>query len=449
MRFPGNAAEDNEVRRYKWMLQVEADVKHNEWANIFASSQVYKSRSSHAGHALAHNDLPFLQYLVETATSFEVVRALEKVIEMFARTEYKAVSSTGNGEDPEKYNRAFDKPRAPDFMYVSENTLILRYVAGVVIHTVNGILGCIIINATGDVKVPIVAPLVEFILTKNSSYLSPIPKTWFSVSVLWPFVAFAFITAFFEFIYVLTMTSPDIDRFVRRYIADTPSAQPLRWVEFGITATIMSVFGHVAVGIESAYFFLRSFTNGIALQVCGYIVELLDVNSKRDRRLFKLVFYWIGTLLNLAAIAILLYQAYASKLHSQIYLFIQNTLPFAIFYNTFGVVAQLTFKKYKQFADRYFAEKWYSDLSVTSKVTVFWLGFGTMLQILTDIGSIHSIGGVSWKAVRFSAMTLPAGWIIFVAIQDGIQWKRVRKPRDDKHHRAKEIVVNYGNSLVI
>ena len=249
-----------------------------------------------------------------------------------------------------------------------------------------------------------------------------------------------FATAFFHVIYALAIINPEVDSAIRLYF-DTPSANSLRWFEYALTATTMSAFGAVNSGIFSFPYFVKVIFSGFALQSCGYIIELLDNNNARDRRLFNIIWWVIGNALNLCGIGILLFQVFGSKTHGAFWLFVQNTLPFALWFQvcctsalvsfrleyshktqTFGLIARWSFSKWRQFSDPWFAEKWYVLLSLSTKVAVFWLSFATYRKIVEDNGFAKK-SNIDWNVVRFCAMSIPAGWVFLFGFNDWSSWQ--------------------------
>lgn len=309
-----------------------------------------------------------------------------------------------------------DAPEA----YQSRSGLLTLNAFAVIAHALSGALG-LALTQNGDPKVSTVASLVEFQTASQGGVFRPTPQVIFTTSTLKPYVAVEFITAGFHVIYLCALVWPSTDALLRRYVADTPSANPLRWVEYSITATIMGAFGSLNVGITSFYYFLKLVSSGVCLQLCGYIIELLDHENKRDRRLFKLV-WTLGTLLNIFTVGIMLYQIFASKTHQTVFYY--NVVPFSIWFQTFGVVAQLSFKKWRQFSDPLFAERWYMILSLSTKLAVFWLSFSTYRQIAEDNGFASRTRGVNWTAVRFSASYVPLALVAGAAVWDAVTWSR-------------------------
>jgi len=324
-----------------------------------------------------------------------------------------------------KSEKKVDDYDVNDFRFTSKKELIILHCFAIVLHAVSCLLGSLIIR-NYDPSVPVIATLFEFV--QGSDFIIPKPVVWFRASVLWPEVAVEAITATFHVIYLFALVLPNFNSFIKRFIADTPSANALRWIEYAITSTIMSAFGGISLGMNDAYFFVKTVSTGIALQACGYILEILQANNAdgtpniRDRRLYQIIWWVIGSSLNLVSVGLLLYHIFASKLHGAQSLFIQNTLPFAFWYQTFGIIAQQSFFKNQQFCDRYYCERWYLILSLSTKIAVFWLGFGTFRKIIEDNG-VAARTGVNWTAVRFSAMLVPAICVVGYVVKDVLQWR--------------------------
>ena len=50
--------------------------------------------------------------------------------------------------------------------------------------------------------------------------------------------------------------------------------------------------------------------------MCGYIIELLDADSARDARVFRIV-WWLGSVVNITGVGILLYQVSVARASAQ------------------------------------------------------------------------------------------------------------------------------------
>jgi len=334
-----------------------------------------------------------------------------------------------------------------DFKFVTKGHLLVLNGISLAVHLIDGILGSVIIGKH-DVKVDVYAPLFTFV--KGNQYFIPSPKKWLTTSILWPTVAVEFITAFFHFIYIAMLFSPKID-FMVRELVDTvfqfaylrqpmpsPSSNSLRWVEYSITATLMTIFGNVALGMTDGYYFVKTLVTSVILQICGYAIEFLDKDSERDRLFFTIIWWWFGSAINFASVGLMLYQIFASHTGSAQEYFIENVVPFALYFNTFGIIAQMHFSRFRQFADRYFAEKYYIILSLCTKVAVYWLSFGTFRRIIeNDLQTVPKTPNVNWNAVRYAAMSIPAFFLIITALYDAALWNEYKTSGEIKRSIGK------------
>lgn len=368
--------------------------------------------------------------------------------------------------------------------------LYILHGVAIVLHIVSGSLGAALAANTVDLNVNVIAPYFEYVTGTKGVYLKPTPTVIFTVAILWPPIAVEFITAAFHALYILPLASKPVDAFFRRYIADTSSLNPLRWIEYAITATLMSAFGTIAMGETDVFFFLKMIASGIGLQSVGYVLEVLSSRDerallfhlyqenraslvfpspaetdlgrvlkevalglkKREARLYTILWWVIGFFLNITNVVVLLWQTFGSNLGSALGIYVANTLPFALWFQTFGIIAQLTFRRYKQFEDRFFSEKWYIILSLSTKIAVFWLALGTFRQIIEDNGAVAR-SGIRWDAVRYCAMILPAVWVIVYAVYDATTYTRRVKERlhtgsDDEEESYKAFAARGGRGHV-
>ena len=354
--------------------------------------------------------------------------------------------------------------------FTKKYELIFLHCVAITLHIVSGSLGALLSSSTPSLDVAVVAPFFSYVTGTSGVFVMPHPKTVFTVSILWPLVAVEFITAAFHILYIMQLALPKFEKFTRTYVADTSSINPLRWTEYAITATLMSAFGNIALGITDFYVFLKMISSGIALQSVGYIIELLSSNNerarlrvlynedqrdngsdtdlclelksiaiqlkKREERVYRLLWWFIGSLLNFMNVAILLTQTFGSDLGDALWLYVANSLPFAFWFNTFGYIAQKTYERWRQFADPYFSEKYYILLSVSTKIAVFWLAFGTFREIVETNGAIPKTS-IRWDVVRYCAMILPATWLAVYSIVDARQWtrfvQRYARSNDDEY----------------
>lgn len=309
-------------------------------------------------------------------------------------------------------------------VWTSDRHLLVLNVFAVIVHLIDGGVG-MILNRDVVQTQTLIAPLFTYVTDSSTTFLQTMPRDIFTVQIFWPSIAVEFITAAFHVVYISMLACPSIDKYIQTYVAHTSSRNALRWIEYSVTASMMSAFGLVLLGDTDFYLFVKYLADGVALQFVGYATELLNYADPRDRRLFNIMWWVIGSNLNMVNVGILLYQIFASDLGSNAHVFYENVVPFAVWFNTFGIVAQLTFRKWRQFADPNFSEKYYIVLSVSTKVAVFWLGFGSYRQILENNHSIPRTG-LDWAAVRYSAIAIPACVLLGYVAYDAREWRRVR-----------------------
>lgn len=311
--------------------------------------------------------------------------------------------------------------------YTDTSTLIYIHILSIIAHLLSGSFGIYFIQ-DGNPSVDVIAPLFEFIENPGESYFIPKPKVIFSVAILTPLVAVEFITAFFHMLYIWALVDKNVDNYIRTNIINSPSANPLRWIEYAITATIMASFGQAAIGITDFYLFIRNVTCGITLQGLGYLIEVIspfrnleDSGSFPAKKIYQSLYYFQGLLNNLPFVGILLYQTFGSETHGAFRIFIQNAFPLAIWYNTFGVICQMSFFEWRQFSDPKFAEKWYIVLSVSTKVAIFWTEFATFRRIFEDNGAAPGTR-IDWDLIRYLALSVPAAIVLAMAVHDAMSW---------------------------
>lgn len=315
--------------------------------------------------------------------------------------------------------------------FVTVSTLIWHHVAAIVLHLFSGGMGVYLIR-DGNPSVDVIAPLFEFVSNPapNAPYFNPIPKTIFSIEILTPLVAVEFITAFFHMVYIMALLNTSVDEFLRKWILDSPGANPLRWIEYGITATLLASFGNIAIGITDFYVFVRNISCGVILQGLGYLIELITPLRKDSKvpalRLYRALYYFQGLLNNLPFVGILLYQTFASKTHDAFHIFLENSFPLAFWYNTFGVICQMSFFEWRQFVDPKFTEKWYIILSISTKVTIFWVEFATFKKIVEDNG-VASSSGVDWDIIRYISLSVPFAVVLFAGLRDWMEWNSMSR----------------------
>jgi hypothetical protein len=279
----------------------------------------------------------------------------------------------------------------------------------IVCHITSGALGVVLARQSNP-HVAAVSPLFEYVHSNGTSsrgLFNPIPRTEFTVGALSPLIWVEFITAGFHVLYVAALYSSWLDNFIRKRVINADeSVNPLRWVEYAITATILSAFSNLNIGNASFYYWLKMVGDGLILQSFGLLLERLDFADKTQFMVAN--FVWKQAfVLNLVPVAVLLYQVFRSKVHTSIFYY--NVVPYALWYQTFGVVAWERFLRSGNFASKWHTEMWYIILSLSTKLVVFWLGFGSFREISVNNGWAQPTPHVNWGSLRWSFAFVPFG----------------------------------------
>ena len=206
-----------------------------------------------------------------------------------------------------------------------------------------------------------------------------------------------------------------------------PSANALRWFEYAVTATLMNLFGAVSLGIQDVYVLFKLAFEGVALQMCGWVLEKLDARVPKEAFVGSIIMI-IGFILNLSTTALYIWTISASTLHT--WSFVLNVLPFAFYFSTFGYVSSQSFFRRGPFYDNVFTEKAYLLLSLTTKLAIFWISLTTYLSVLQDKGLMprsNLVGTtLDLSAVRVVATVLPPSLLLFLLTLEA--WYYVPQP---------------------
>lgn len=294
-------------------------------------------------------------------------------------------------------------------------------------HLLDGALGTLLTRDSNP-KVPCIIPFVDLNTRPSFNNLqpyTPIPRTVFSVGSLTGLLLFSWITAAFHVLYIVQIHSPAFQELQRRLLGGE-GVNPLRWVEYSITAGIMAALSNLLIGITDFYVFLKVLCANVAIQMIGFALELLDVRDPLQKRLGNILWNQ-ATVLNLVNVGILLTQLFGSKTHT--YTFYYNIVPYSLLFQTFGIVAMLNFKRSGFLASAAYAEVWYILLSLGTKVSVFWLGFATWRGLQESRGFAPITKGVNWDAVRYTFAYGPLGLMILGAASEYMRWKRLKNTR--------------------
>ena len=199
---------------------------------------------------------------------------------------------------------------------------------------------------------------------------------------------FFIITAIFHFIYAYGKST-----FYRKFISD--GVNPLRWVEYSITATIMTVIIALAATIQETQQLALLVVATICVMLLGWVVEKSIADSERKVA-------WVSTgiawLLQFAVFAVIAYafistiQEVNKKLEEEereeripgfVYAILIAEL---VFFSLFGFVSlRMLFKSGTGPIDFYRYEVGYHSLSIVSKLTLGWIFYvGALMERGTE-----------------------------------------------------------------
>lgn len=89
---------------------------------------------------------------------------------------------------------------------------------------------------------------------------------------------------------------------------------------------------------------------------------------------------------------------------------------YAVYFISFGINSLLRAFNVSEWKSFLFAEEVYAVLSLTSKLSIFWLAVAATRRALERNGRDEK-SGVDWDAVRYCAMALPLSFlIVYVSI---------------------------------
>lgn len=196
--------------------------------------------------------------------------------------------------------------------------------------------------------------------------------------------AFFLITAFFHFLYAYGRQT-----FYRRFIQQ--GANPLRWLEYSVTATIMAVILALAATVQTTQQLVLIAAATVAIMLLGWVSEKGVATGSRGIALVAAVVAWI---LQLAVFGVIAYAFISTirqvnkKLEGEqreerippfVYVILIAEL---ILFSLFGVVsAVMLYRSGRGRIDFFNYEVAYHSLSIISKLTLGWVFYvGTLME---------------------------------------------------------------------
>lgn len=212
----------------------------------------------------------------------------------------------------------------------------------------------------------------------NSSGYTTILQSQSTIRIAWLQLAFPFITSFFHFF--IWFKSKDIYFGILR-----ARVNPYRWIEYGITATIMFFNIMQLCGITNVFLLLIcGIFMSILLQYSGYIIERIDAANYHNVSLrlpnFGIPIGWSVFIIQWVTVTSYFFEATLSK--SVPWFVYTVVITMFIMFSSFGVIQMLyIYNSTKSVQEYAKMEMRYILLSFASKLSLDWI---VMLGILTS-----------------------------------------------------------------
>lgn len=209
-------------------------------------------------------------------------------------------------------------------------------------------------------------------------------------------------------------------------------ANPIRWVEYAITATLMTLANTSASGILPIELAVCVLAMGIAQQLMGHLLEI-----SRGQRGQQRVFAVVGWLLQFGTGILLVYRTFSSR-PPQDDVQLMLTVSYAVFYGLFGLLCisdtfQWTIPCGGKSPPPIFPNYWKVDalyvvLSITSKQSLFWLALGDARDRFMEDNNLAMpdtwVLGVLFPGVLLVALSILI-WQLPGSLKTNVQYSRV------------------------
>tara|TARA_E500000331_G_scaffold345376_1_gene382862 strand:- start:978 stop:2030 length:1053 start_codon:yes stop_codon:yes gene_type:complete len=196
----------------------------------------------------------------------------------------------------------------------------------------------------------------------------------------------------------------------------------VRWAEYSITASMMSISGLVSLGFTDGIMLSGVFMVGIGVQLCGFFIEATKgykISLKyyeTGQRLIWPLFFLLGGLMQLSiSVPITVWTATANQKFGiwwawGIYFVYYMLFPINALFDAICVPKDYTIKENAPAKGQLsltafsYTDKRYIVLSFCSKVSLYWITVASLAYNMTT-GSERDM----WKSVVYISCALPAG----------------------------------------
>jgi VanZ family protein len=220
-----------------------------------------------------------------------------------------------------------------------------------------------------DFSVPITAAYLKF--NPATQGLEPATQALFQVSLPWLIAIFFFLSATAHF-FVATI-------YRRRYEDNLAKGiNKARWIEYGASASLMMVAIAMLVGVYDAGSLLAIFALIAVMNLCGLIMEVHNLTTKRTNWLS----YWICCLAGAVPWVIigLYFWAGAHNGSTPPTFVYWIYVSIFLFFSCFALNMVLQYKKIGPWRDYLYGERAYIILSLVAKSLLAWQVFAGTLR---------------------------------------------------------------------
>lgn len=195
----------------------------------------------------------------------------------------------------------------------------------------------------------------------------------------------------------------------------------IRWGEYAITASLMSISGLVSLGFTDAIVLISFFMVGVGIQLCGLFMEatkglsISKIKNFKEPKMLWWYFFYLGCIMQLSiTIPITVWTATADPNRPfglwwawLIYVVYYLLFPINAVYDAMRVPRELIvtsegtgLRKLTAFS---YTDKRYIILSFCSKISLYWITVASLMYNMTEDNERDS-----WYAVVFIACVVPA-----------------------------------------
>lgn len=218
-------------------------------------------------------------------------------------------------------------------------------------------------------KLPVTGNYLSY--DEAAKQLVPATKTLFQMPYVWLIVSFFLLSAVAHLL-IATVYNKRYNRNLNLGI------NKLRWIEYGLSASVMMVAIALLVGVYDATSLVMIFTLTAIMNLMGLAMEIYNQKTAKTSWLS----YWIGSFAGLVPwliIAFYLWLGHSQGSNAPTFVYFIFVSIF-IFFNCFAINMLLQYRRVGKWADYLYGEKAYIWLSLIAKSALAWQVFAGSLR---------------------------------------------------------------------